>query len=815
MSEELKNENSESATKVVEKRVTTTIIRRRAKKVVEPEVPVQPAQEESAVESATQQVLQPEAAPQETAEKQPAAEPKPEQIVQEATPQEIPSEKAEPRDEGGESVAADEGLKLKAPSEAEKKIGVVGHIVLERPAPTPQQTTVAADGTVEIISLKEDWRDKFKRTRRKKSRDELEMEAIQRAGGLKKYTEDDMEPSAAAVGDRVFQPAISGRKKKTVRKDFKKTQITERKAIKKIIRIEGEISVSALSQTLGVKAADIIKRLISLGVMATINQHIDVDTAQLIAEENGFTVENTAFREEEILAEPEARASAGNFVPRAPVVTVMGHVDHGKTSVLDYIRKSSVADREAGGITQHIGAYEVKHSKGNITFLDTPGHEAFTMMRARGAQLTDIVILVIAADDGIMPQTIEAIDHSKAAGVPIIVAINKMDKHEAQPDRIRQALTEHGLVPEEWGGDVICVHTSAKTGEGIDRLLEMVLLQAEMLDLKADPTIRAKGVVIEARLDKGRGPVATVLIQEGTLKVGSYIVCGSVDGKVRAMFDHEGKPVKEAHISQPVEILGLSGTPTAGDDMVGVADDRSAKMVVDQRREKMRKRGLSSDIHISLEDLSARLSEGESKELGVIIKSDVHGSAEAVKDALEKLSTDKVKLKVLHSAVGGIVESDVMLAAASEAVILGFNVQPDGKARSAAAADGVEIRTYRIIYEMIDDVKKAMAGLLSPDEKVVEIGAAEVRNVFRISKVGAIAGCYVIQGKIQRNAFGRLVRDQVVVFEGKLSSLKRFKDDAKEVAEGYECGIGLENFNDIKIGDVIEAYIIEKTAAVL
>ncbi|HQC51086.1 MAG TPA: translation initiation factor IF-2, partial [bacterium] len=520
MSEELKNENSESATKVVEKRVTTTIIRRRAKKVVEPEVPVQPAQEESAVESATQQVLQPEAAPQETAEKQPAAEPKPEQIVQEATPQEIPSEKAEPRDEGGESVAADEGLKLKAPSEAEKKIGVVGHIVLERPAPTPQQTTVAADGTVEIISLKEDWRDKFKRTRRKKSRDELEMEAIQRAGGLKKYTEDDMEPSAAAVGDRVFQPAISGRKKKTVRKDFKKTQITERKAIKKIIRIEGEISVSALSQTLGVKAADIIKRLISLGVMATINQHIDVDTAQLIAEENGFTVENTAFREEEILAEPEARASAGNFVPRAPVVTVMGHVDHGKTSVLDYIRKSSVADREAGGITQHIGAYEVKHSKGNITFLDTPGHEAFTMMRARGAQLTDIVILVIAADDGIMPQTIEAIDHSKAAGVPIIVAINKMDKHEAQPDRIRQALTEHGLVPEEWGGDVICVHTSAKTGEGIDRLLEMVLLQAEMLDLKADPTIRAKGVVIEARLDKGRGPVATVLIQEGTLKVG-------------------------------------------------------------------------------------------------------------------------------------------------------------------------------------------------------------------------------------------------------------------------------------------------------
>ncbi|MBT3181970.1 MAG: translation initiation factor IF-2 [Deltaproteobacteria bacterium] len=806
MVEEAKNEEQSSKTEVVEKRVTGTVIRRRARKSAPlPPPPVTaevPANEAQQAVSAEVGEVAPVGAAQDVAP--PQSEISEEKVVEKKVVKAEDGVADKPDDEvkDGESSVKLDGTV----SDEERKIGVVGRIDLE-----PTQVITE--------KVKEDWRERIKQGRKKKkSKAELELEAIQKAGGLKRYADNvsyDQPASAVTTGDRVFQPKPSSRKRRSSRRDFKKTPLTERKAIKKVIRIEDGISVSDISQALGIKANDIIAKLMSLDIMATINQILDVETAQLIAEEAGFTVERTAFQEEEILAEPEAHASAANLASRAPVVTVMGHVDHGKTSILDIIRKSSVADGEAGGITQHIGAYEVQIPKGTITFLDTPGHEAFTMMRARGAQVTDLVILVVAADDGIMPQTIEAIDHAKAAGVPIIVAINKIDKDDAQPDRVRQSLTEHGLVPEEWGGDIICVPTSAKNNEGIDKLLEMALLQAEMLDLKADPTIRAKGIVVEARLDKGRGPVATVLIQEGTLEVGSYIVCGTHGGKIRAMFDFEGNPVKEASLSKPVEVLGLSGTPTAGDEMVGVPDDNAVRMVADQRKQKARERSLGGKVHATLEDLSARMLEGESEELGVIVKADVNGSMEAVSDALVKLSTDKVKLRVLHSAVGGIIESDIMLASASNAIVLGFNVQPDSKAKAASQEEKVEIRTYRIIYEMIDEVRKAMEGLLAPDEKEVELGTAEVRDVFKITKTGTIAGCYVTDGKIQRNAMARLLRDQVVVFEGTLSSLKRFKDDAKEVAEGYECGIGIENFNDIKVGDLIQAYIIEKTAAKL
>jgi len=802
MVEEVKNEVKEEKKEVVEKRVTRTVIRRRAKKVSPP--PPTATLPESAPQGdiAGAEEMQQQEGVSTAVE---GAAPEPGAEVPAVAGEEVSGISVAGETEGTEE--AEGGVKLVAPkSDEERKIGVVGHIDLSTAPPG-------------AVREKEDWRERLKTApRRKKSRAELEMEAIQRAGGLRQYAGAIAEPSPGgepSLGDRVFQPTHTGKRRRVVRRDFKKTSLTERKAIKKIIRIEDGISVSALSQALGIKANEIIKKLMSLEIMATINQQVNVETASLVAEEAGFIVEHTAFNEEKVLAEPEAHASAENLVHRAPVVTVMGHVDHGKTSILDFIRKSKVAAGEAGGITQHIGAYEVDLPNGKITFLDTPGHEAFTTMRARGAQATDIVILVVAADDGIMPQTVEAIDHSKAAGVPIIIAINKIDKQGAQPDRIKQSLTEHELVPEDWGGDVICVPTSAITGEGIEQLLEMVLLQTEMLDLKADSTIRPKGIVIEARLDKGRGPIATVLIQEGTLRVGSYLVCGAYDGRVRAMFDYVGRPVEEAGLSKPVEVLGLSGAPTAGDEMIGVTDENAARMVSEQRRQRDRERSLGGNVHVSLEDLAQRLLEGDLKELGVIVKGDVQGSVEAVSDALVKLSTDKVKLKVLHSGVGGIIESDIMLASASNAIVLGFNVQPDNKARAAAGTEQVDVRSYRVIYEMIDEVRKAMEGLLAPLEKEVSLGSAEVRDVFKITKIGTIAGCHVSNGKILRNAQVRLLRDQVVVCDGKISSLKRFKEDAREVAEGYECGIGIENFNDIKVGDIIEAYIIEKTAAKL
>ena len=539
--------------------------------------------------------------------------------------------------------------------------------------------------------------------------------------------------------------------------------------------------------------------------MASVNQTVDFDTAYLVADELGAkVVREVSVSIEEKLFEEEAD-SEENLVTRAPVVVVMGHVDHGKTSILDSIRKTNVTAGEAGGITQAIGAYRVIYDGKPITFLDTPGHEAFTAMRARGAMATDIAILVVAADDGIMPQTVEAINHAKAANLDIVVAINKMDKPGANPEGIKQELTKYDLIPEEWGGDVICVPCSALTGMGIDKLLENLLIVAEVKELKANPAKRAKGIVIEAKLDKGRGPVATVLVQNGTLHSGDTVIAGTAVGRVRAMRDDAGRTVSEAGPSVPVEITGLSDVPTSGDEFNAVADERMARELADKRREKQRNDALSAGSKVSLDDLFAQINEG-AKELRIVVKADVVGSAEAVKQSLEKLSTPEVKVKVIHSAVGGIIEGDVMLASASNAIIVGFNVRPDRQALDAAERQKVDIRTYRIIYECIDEIEAAMKGMLAPVYKEQLLGHADVRQTIHVPNVGTIAGCYVTDGKISRKGLVRVLRDSVVIFDDKISSLRRFKDDVREVASGYECGVGLEKFNDIKEGDVLEIY---------
>lgn len=584
----------------------------------------------------------------------------------------------------------------------------------------------------------------------------------------------------------------------------------ERKNRPITVLIPESITVGELASRLKATAAEVIKKLMMMGIMASINDVIDFDTASLVAMEFHAKIEKeiVVTIEERIIDDSED--SDENLVPRAPVVVVMGHVDHGKTSLLDAIRHSDVISTEAGGITQHIGAYRVKINKGDITFLDTPGHEAFTTMRARGAQITDIAILVVAADDGIMPQTIEAINHAKAAEVSIIVAINKMDKLGANPENIKQQLTEHGVIPEEWGGDTPCIPISAKKREGIDDLLEMVMLIADMKELKANPDRSAKGTIIEARLDKGRGPIATVLVQNGTLHVGDIIVAGTAVGKVRAMLNERGERVKVAGPSVPVEITGLDSVPTGGDTFNAVSDERLARELVEERKIKQKEAQFSAQTKVTLDNLFAQMKIGEIKELKVIVKADVQGSVEAVTQSLEKLSNDEVRVHVIHGAVGAVSESDVMLANASNAIVVGFNVRPDPVAAENAERNGVDLRLYRIIYDCIDEISAAMRGLLAPKYKEVQLGRAECRQVYKISNVGVIAGCYVVDGKISRNTEIRVVRDGIVVAEDKLLSLRRFKDDVKEVAQGYECGIGLEKFNDIKEGDVFEAFIMEE-----
>ena len=612
--------------------------------------------------------------------------------------------------------------------------------------------------------------------------------------------------------DQLADELNKGKKKKKKhgkhKEETAKDEVNNNMEETQIIEIGESITVKELAEKLNKPSNDVIRTLIFSGVMAAINQEIDFATAEKVCAEYDVLVEKKEESQELEVLEIE-EDDEENLQKRPPIVTVMGHVDHGKTSLLDCIRKTKVTDTEAGGITQHIGAYTITINGEEITFLDTPGHEAFTAMRARGAQVTDIVILVVAADDGIMPQTKEAIDHCKAAGVPIVVAINKIDKPGANPDRVKQELAEQGLLVESWGGDVISEEVSAKQNLNIDKLLEMVLLSAEMLELKANPDRRAVGTVIEAKLDKGRGAVASLLVQNGTLHVGDSILVGSTYGRIRAMFDDTGKKIKSAGPSIPVEILGLSEVPEAGDRFNQVKDEKTARNMAESRKEKLKAETLMANHRVSLEDLYNQIKEGKVKELSIIVKADVQGSVEAIKQSLEKLSTDDVKVRVIHGGVGAITETDVTLATASNAIIIGFNVRPDSNATSQADRDGVDIKTYRVIYDAIEDIKSAMIGMLDPEYKEVVLGTAEVRETYKISNVGTIAGCYVKDGKLRRNAEVRIIREGIVIFESTLSSLKRFKDDAKEVAAGYECGLSIDKFNDIKEGDLVECFVME------
>ena len=650
-----------------------------------------------------------------------------------------------------------------------------------------------------------------------------------RAGSvdLDKYNEryENIAPANDRNSDNVVRKQKLNQKSKQYRKQGMRShkheseaerlkRIAAERAKKQIkITVPEEITVGELAALLKMTAAEVIKKLFALGMMATVNEVIDYDTAEIVATELGAKVEKEVVVTIEERIIDDTVDAEEDLQPRDPVVVVMGHVDHGKTSLLDAIRNTSVTSTEAGGITQHIGAYRVQTPEGKITFLDTPGHAAFTSMRARGAMATDIAILVVAADDGIMPQTIEAINHAKAANVSIIVAINKMDKPGASPDRIMQQLTEHDLVPEEWGGDVICIPVSAKTHQGIDKVLESINLVAEMLELKANPNRAAKGIIIEAKLDKGRGPVATVLVQNGTLKTGDTIVAGTSVGRVRVMTNENGKVLDSAGPSVPVEIMGLAEVPQAGDTFDAVSDERLARELVEQRKREAKEEEFKQYQKVTLDNLFSSISQGDMKELNIIVKADVQGSVEAVKQNVEKLSNDEVKVKVIHGSVGAINESDVMLANASNAIIVGFNVRPDPVAAEIAERDGVDMRMYRVIYDCIEELEAAIKGMLAPKFREVVLGRAEVRNVFKLSSAGMIAGSYVLDGKITRNSQIRVVRDGIVIFEDAIASLKRFKEDAKEVASGYECGVGLEKFNDIKEGDILEAFIMEEVKA--
>jgi translation initiation factor IF-2 len=612
---------------------------------------------------------------------------------------------------------------------------------------------------------------------------------------------------AARRGERVFTFPRSA-KKKVITRPRLKTQITTPKAIKKVIKISEVISVGELAQRMGAKVGEVGKKLLDLGITVTVNQTIDVDTAALVASEFGYEVENVAIDVDKLLQRIED--APDTLISRPPVVTIMGHVDHGKTMLLDAVRESRLVDEEAGGITQHIGAYKVELDKGTIVFIDTPGHEAFTAMRARGAQVTDIVVLVVAADDGVMPQTVEAIDHAKAAEVPLIVAINKIDKPEADPEKVKRDLTELGLVPEEWGGHTLYAPVSAKKRTGIDGLLELILLQAEMLDLKENPHKPARGVLVEAWLDRGRGPVGTVLIQEGTLVPGEVFVSGATYGRVKAMLDEWEKQVPAAGPATPVEVVGFTDIPDAGDDFICVESEKVAKDVSLFRQKQLRGEVEAKSERFSLEDLYERIQQGQAKELRVVLKGDTHGSIQAIHEALERLSTDEVKIVIIHEGVGGISETDVNLAAASDAIIVGFNVSPLGKARKIAEQEQVDMRVYHIIYEVIEEVERALKGLLGPIRKEVALGKAEVRNVFTVSKIGVVAGSYVVEGKLTRGAEVRLFRSGDLVHEGKIASLKRFKDDVKEVQAGYECGVSVEGYDAWEVGDTIEAFTYEE-----
>jgi translation initiation factor IF-2 len=796
---------------IEETRIKPTVIRRRRKKV-EVEASATPEAEPQAADEAAEKA-DAEAIAAEVVEEPVAESQKPEESKAEE-PQEVSAaEEAEkpavkkakkpkkaPRKEPSAKIIKlpvrppEKPLKEKKAEPKKEKAKVEKGPAERKPAEIAQQEVAPPD----------------EETKKKKRKKKFEEPDVDKKFLKKKIS---FKRKAVIEGEDLYAEGYRPRKQRKMAKGKKpvggqKTQITVAKAIKRRIKIDEAIVLSELAKRMGIKASEIIKAMMAMGSMATVNQTIDFDTASLIASEFDYEVERASFEEEAILK--QETDDPAKLMPRPPVVTIMGHVDHGKTSLLDVIRKSRISETEAGGITQHIGAYHVSTDRGQIAFLDTPGHEAFTAMRARGAQVTDIVVLVVAADDGVMPQTTEAINHSRAAEVPIIVAINKIDKQNADPEKVKRELAEIGLAPEDWGGDTIYVNVSAKQAQGIDELLEMILLQAEVLELKANPDKFASGHVVEAKIDSGRGPVATVLVREGTLRAGDPVVCGMHYGRIRAMLDDRGNQLESAGPSIPVEIVGLSGVPMAGDEFLALKDEKNAKQVSEHRQQKQRSKELAQSSRLSLDKLYERMQEGEVKDLNLIIKADVHGSIEALKDSLTKLSNDEVNVNVVHSASGTIAESDISLATVSNAIIIGFNVRPSLKVQAMASEENVDMRFYNVIYDVIRDVKNAMVGMMASTYEERILGTAEVREVFQIPKVGNIAGCHVTDGKMERGQKMRLLRDGVVIFEGKNSSLRRFKDDVKEVQAGYECGIGIENFNDIKVGDRIDCYYLEE-----
>jgi translation initiation factor IF-2 len=780
--------------KVIEKRVKSTVIRRRAIR--------QPAEVIKSVEAEEDVSEEPVEEVQKTA---------PEEVVEE-----LPEKKAEKEKETKEAPEVKEKeekrpkVRVKVlsvpkviPKKEEEEKPKEKAAVKEPPPPEKPEPMVMAPEEKEVVAEVPDSKKK-----RKRPVEVVVEEAPVKKKAFVRQLVEKKEKRSKKDKDREVRRSWKEEKKKTV-VEMKETEITTPKAIKRRVKVEEAIRVGDLAKKMGVKASELIAKLIALGVMVTINQSIDIDTATLIAGEFGYSVEAARVDYQETVE--KTKVSPEKLKPRAPVITIMGHVDHGKTSLLDVIRKTNVIGGESGGITQAIGAYHVHINGKDIVFLDTPGHEAFTAMRARGAQVTDIVVLVVAAEDGVMDQTVEAINHAKAAGVPIIVAINKIDKANADPERIKQQLSELELVPEDWGGDTIYAEVSAKKNVGIEELMELILLQADIMELKADPDMPAQGVIIESKLDRGRGPVATVIVQQGTLTEGDALVSRKEYARVRAMMNDKGQRVEKAGPSMPVEVIGFSNVPQAGMDFMCVEDEKKARSISEYWVRKERERELSKTSKITLEQLYERIKEG-GKEFNVIIKGDVHGSVEALSDALLKLSTDDVKLEIIHGSAGAITETDVMLASASDAIILGFKVRPDLRVSELAESEGVDIKLYDVIYDTIADVRAAMEGLLDPIYEEVVQGRAEVRQIFKVPRVGAVAGSYVTDGKVTRNGGLRLLRDGVVVFDGSLLSLRRFKDDAKEVVSGFECGIGIEGFNDIKEGDIIESYIKKEVA---
>jgi len=849
---------------VIEKRIKPTVIRRRVKKKAteaaaikpEPVGPVEaadepappqekkkaaakkseakpkktakkPAKKTKKAESA--RVIEPAPTPPEKAESAPTPKPKKKTAKAKAKSEPVEAKQVEPRVEEEavteEAPAPTEEKPAKRKKKKEKKVQpaqIIGRMELKKETPRPERAETAArerpspsrpaavagnlrpQAVPEPVPEEDKRKKKQKRDRKAKDAGgdvaEVEKGKIRRRKEvLLRHELYDERPRHGRVRHR-------GKKPKQ-----RRTEITTPKASKRRIKLPEIISVGDLAHKMSVKAAEVIQHLLSLGVTASMTEGVDYDTAAIVATEFGFEAESTEHSEKDLLPDV-VKDEEKNLVPRSPVITVMGHVDHGKTSLLDFIRSAHVTDQEAGGITQHMGAYKVKLEKGDIVFLDTPGHEAFTAMRARGAKVTDFVVLVVAADDGVKEQTREAINHARAAGVPIVVAINKIDKPEADQERVTRELSENDLIPEAWGGDTLFTYVSARTGEGVGEFLETILLQSEVMENKANPDKTASGTVIEARLDKGRGPVATILIGDGTLKLGDPFVAGIHHGKVRALVDQDGKALKTAGPATPVEVQGFSGVPEAGEIFIVVDEERTAKQIGLQRHQKQKRQQAGVPAPVSLEDLLARMGEEETKELNLIIKADVQGSVEALKEALLGIRSDEVEVKVIHEGVGTVIESDVMLASASEAMIIGFNVRPSPKTANLAEEQNIDVRLYTVIYEAIEDVIKATESMLTPIEKETVVGRAEVRQTFSVPKVGTVAGCYVTMGKIQRSNNVRLLRDDVPVFEGKIASMRRFKDDVKEVVEGYECGIGIENYRDIKVGDIIEGFIVEQEA---